>query len=63
MDGFVGNRDEDDGYVLGGCPLECPFDPHENFDEALQLVKPEQVFPGLEFPMDSYQCLDMDTCQ
>ncbi|CAL8092375.1 unnamed protein product [Orchesella dallaii] len=35
-------------YSIGGCPLECPFDPNENFDDAIGFDEIPLVFEGLK---------------
>ncbi|ODM93100.1 Protein zwilch [Orchesella cincta] len=37
-------------YSIGGCPLECPFDPNENFDDAFAFDDIPLVFDGLKIP-------------
>lgn len=44
------NRKSDD-YSIGGCPLECPFDLNEDFDEALFMDIVPTVFKPLNIPI------------
>jgi len=48
---------------LEGCPLECPFDPNENFEDAVKLICRSQVFEGLEISTDHYEAMDLASCR
>lgn len=50
-------------HSVGGCPLECPFDPNENFAESIMPVGPPPVFQGLDFALDQYEAMDLPTCR
>lgn len=47
---YIFNRKPDD-YSIGGCPLECPFDLNEDFDEALFIDIIPTVFKPLNIPV------------
>lgn len=48
---------------IGGCPLECPFDPNENFHHSNKPLGPPPVFSGLDFSMQQYEAMDLPTCR
>lgn len=48
---------------VDGCPLECPFDPNESFEDLTKPVGPPPLFQSLEFPQPMYVPMDLGTCR
>ncbi|XP_021954811.1 protein zwilch homolog isoform X1 [Folsomia candida] len=55
--------DASEASNIGGCPLECPFDPNENFEGTNKPIGPPPVFHGLDFSMVQYEAMDLPTCR
>lgn len=51
---FLPNRKNSVEYSIGGCPLECPFDLNEDFDEALVIESLPLVFDGIRIPWNYF---------
>lgn len=60
---FRDDLDASEASNIGGCPLECPFDPNENFEGTNKPIGPPPVFHGLDFSMVQYEAMDLPTCR